>query len=267
MDPRVARALLAEAVEEALIRFGVGCSPDELPEVFDRISVCYQGLGIALVLMTGERTRFRECLVRSAWARLHLLQVATTLQPPPRQRATSYGEGFLDAVAAGHWLVAGEIAALSPSDWVPEGEYEDDFCYFRLLFGFADEVPPPAAAVAALLARFARALEGQPSPRLALCTSLAARDAAGFAEAFSDFLRARREADDEARGRLGEPDADTALFWMRSFVSVEAIALLRLARAAGIAQPGPHPLCPPGVIPVGPCPNYPDFILELEAAR
>lgn len=143
MDPRVARALLAEAVEEALIRFGVGCSPDELPEVFDRISVCYQGLGIALVLMTGERTRFRECLVRSAWARLHLLQVATTLQPPPRQRATSYGEGFLDAVAAGHWLVAGEIAALSPSDWVPEGEYEDDFCYFRLLFGFADEVPPP----------------------------------------------------------------------------------------------------------------------------
>lgn len=267
MDPREARPLIAGAIEEALTSFAVGVPEAALPGLYESLVEYYPGLGIAILLATGEQARLRECLVRSAWARLRQLRVGAALQPPARERASSFNEGLFAALAAGHWLLARDIAAACPPDWLPEGEYEDDFCHQRLLGLLTGDAAPDPMLAGALLARFAQALEGAPSPRLALDRALLARDAPAFAEAFEDFLRDEREAAQEARERSGEPDETAALVWMRGYVSIEALALLRLAGHVGIAPPGPHPLCPPGSLPAGACPNYPDPFAELEAAR
>ena len=134
-------------------------------------------IGIAILLASGEQARYRECLVRSAWARLHQLRCAGALQPPARSRATSFGEGLFDALAAGHWRLAHDIAEACPPGWIPEGEYEDDFCHVRLIGLYTGDSPPEPAAVQALLDRHAQVLDGARTPRLALGRALYARDA------------------------------------------------------------------------------------------
>lgn len=267
MDPRDARPLIAGAIEEDLTLYAVGVPAGELPGLFGRVSENYQALGIAILLASGEQARYRECLVRSAWARLHQLRCAGALQPPARSRATSFGEGLFDALAAGHWRLAHDIAEACPPGWIPEGEYEDDFCHVRLIGLYTGDSPPAPAAVQALLDRHAQVLDGARTPRLALGQALLDRDADAFSAAFEDFLREELEARMAERERLGEPDADAARVWMRGYVATEALALLRVAETAGIAPAGPHPLCPPGSLPAGPCPNFPDPFAEIEAAR
>lgn len=265
MDPREALSRLSETIGEDLTLFALGVEGSDLLDALDRLTRFYPVAGIALMLTTGEQSRYRETLVRAAWARLRQLGVAMALHD--RRRATSFNEGLFAALVAGHWPLVRDIAAACPSDWVPEGEYEDDFCHYRLIGLLTGDDLPTTAHCQPLLDRFEQVLEGEPSARLAVDRALLARDPLAFPEAFDDFLREEREALMEARARLGEPDETGALIWMRGYVSIEALALLRLAERFEIAPPGPHPLCPPGALPVGPCPNYPDPFAEIEAAR
>ena len=52
MDPRDARPLIAGAIEEDLTLYATGAPPGELPGLYDRVSRHYQGLGIAILLVT-----------------------------------------------------------------------------------------------------------------------------------------------------------------------------------------------------------------------
>ncbi|MBI2379771.1 MAG: immunity 49 family protein [Gammaproteobacteria bacterium] len=266
MDPRDARPLLAEALEEAWVELACQPEAEQALKVLERLVEYYPPLGLAHLLSSGDQARLRECLVRSAWARLHQLRQGAALSPLPRHCATSFNAGLVHAIAAGHWPLAQAIAAACPADWHSRGEYEDDFCYYRLLGLFAgDTLDRPTAL--ALLRRYAQALQGQRPARLKLCQAYVAGSAEDFAESLGDFLREQGEALSEAEERLGEEDADFAAFWCRRFVDLEALAWLPLGERAGMAPPGPHPRLPPGAVLRGPCPNYADPIAELEAAR
>ncbi len=266
MDPRDARPLLAEALEEAWVELACQPEPEQELKVLGRLVDYYPALGLAHLLAQGDQARLRECLVRAAWARLHQLRRGSAQSPLPRQCATSFNAGLIDAIAAGHWPLAEAIAAACPADWHKRGEYEDDFCYDRLLGLFAADAWDRAAAQA-LLRRYAQALQGQRPARLRLCLAYFSGSAEDFADAFADFLREQGEALSEAEERLGEEDAEFAAFWCRRFVDIEALAWLQLAERAGMAPLGPYPRLPPGAVLLGPCPNYADPIAELEAAR
>ncbi len=97
-------------------------------------------------------------------------------------------------------------------------------------------------------------MDGDENPRLQVCQALAARNAGAFAEAFEKFLTAFEEAIQKniARGQL----EDVHVLAQRH-VSVEGLALLRLAGRRGIPTEKEYLFCPSlARLPASqPCPN------------
>jgi hypothetical protein len=90
------------------------------------------------------------------------------------------------------------------------------------------------------------------------------RDGARFDEALRGFVEAEQEADDARRDAL---ESYEFLFWPRSFVSVEGLALLQLAALRGIETAEVYPLCP-AVARLAPTEHgYRDLFAEIERLR
>jgi hypothetical protein len=198
-------------------------------------SLCreYRRVAVCRLLATGEPDGFLEFLVRSAQAHLHALE-----RTPEDRKLTSLSLPFLDAVAAGAGPLAREIAARTRTTWSRGEEYEDDFLYFHLLaqrFGLGRSTPALAGDVARL-----EALGGEDG-RAALLLAILRADQAALEAALEAFVEARRAEEREARsgGWLSAEDAATF-----AKVSVELLALLRLAEAAGLTAPRNVPLAP-----------------------
>jgi hypothetical protein len=90
-----------------------------------------------------------------------------------------------------------------------------------------------------VLARFDVAAEGE-GPRLAVCQALDAGDADAFEDAFGNLLRARELENEEDKARA----AEEAAVAVGTKVFVEGIAVLTLARRAGIPIARDYPMCP-----------------------
>jgi hypothetical protein len=136
-------------------------------------------------------------------------------------------------------LVA-DIERLTPADFRPPDEYEDDYCYAQIVQRLCRETVPEEE-LPPLLERFRRYLDGDDNPRLPVCEALVARDERQFAEAFDDFLTGfeARIQKDIARGQL----EDVHVLAQRH-VSVEGLAILRLATRRGIPTEREYLYCP-----------------------
>jgi hypothetical protein len=191
--------------------------------------------GIAGLLLDGVPGSLHRELCRSGRAMLDVLG-----RLPPERQATARCAPFFDAVAAGDHACAQGIAARARTTWNGDEEYEDDFLYVHVLmdrfYRGAD-----AAACAPALQRWEEVLEGAADPRLAVARALAQRSAADFPEALREVLdheraRFRRMA---RRGALTEEREAT-----EAHVCVEGLALIRLARQAGLPTPKDAPGVP-----------------------
>lgn len=234
--PHVNFLVEAASREQKAVRLGNLCN---------EISRHYRALGICLLLGEAEVDAFFHWLIQSALTRRYYLErcARDRLEGDRHQRA-SFADPFLDAVAASQWSLARRIGELSPADWIPGAEYEDDFAYARFLHLLA-EPSTPETELAPLLDRYERALEGGADVRLDVSRALLDRDQPAFDGAFEALVGERRRKLDE----IADPDLDSILAQDHAFepnrhVFVEGLALLRFAEARGLATEVEYPTCP-----------------------
>jgi hypothetical protein len=274
MSPKQIHAALLEAVQDAVLFLASGYSIAQLGEELENLSNYFQGLAITHLLRSANLEQFKLYLTRSGYARRYFLsRSARDGNTLDRRLALGRTEAFLDAAAGGQMALAREIASLSGNVWNPDWEYEDDFCYFQFLHRIArglDSVDE--SELQAILVRFEKSLEGGKSFRLAVCRAILGRDPDAFQTALYALMEQRREELVDLRERMQQVEPTSCVCWARSFVSIEGLALMRLAEMTGLpaldsdAEP---PICPAlGRIPAVDT-TYEDFFegIERELAR
>src|SRR5712691_7196836 len=136
-------AVAAEAAAMLVLIESGEVSPEDAGEVAEEVSEKLRTLAIISLLVDGDSNLFCHNLMRSARQRRWYLELC---QRKPECRDFRYAagrmEGFWDAMAAGDVGSASAIATLSPLEWMPEAEYEEDFCYARIIYGLL--TPGPA---------------------------------------------------------------------------------------------------------------------------
>jgi hypothetical protein len=186
-------------------------------------------------LLRGAARPFQLDLMRSGGAFLHFLRSAGD-----EPKVTSHAKPFFDAVGAGCWDCAAEIAHHSRMRHNPEMEYEEDFLYVSLLMKrfFLGAALDECRAI---LERIEEVIDGGSRVRLTLCDALLAKDPAQVDAGVRALLdeRSRNVERMIARGALPEE----AWSWLRYFAS-EGLAVLRLAAREGIPLRGPYPGVP-----------------------
>lgn len=204
------------------------------------ISSKFRALAIMALLVKGDNTLFCHNLIRSGLARrAYLRRVRAESRLEEHHFASGRYGALLDSIAAGDITLARELGNLAPSEWRQQHEYEDDYCYARIIRLLLDSAEESALPV--LFLQFERYVDGAPNPRLDVSRALAARDAEAFETAFTDLLRDRQLqiSADEDRGQLETPEvmAERQVF-------VEGLALLRVASFLGIETQREYRYCP-----------------------
>ncbi|MCF6337697.1 MAG: hypothetical protein L3J84_07055 [Gammaproteobacteria bacterium] len=147
------------------------------PSAWSQVWIHYRAAAISILMADGDKKQFFQRLVASASARKHYLTLINNgqLKASQHYRASEFNPYF-DAVIAGQYPLANEIASLSPADWNEDYEFEDDFCYAQFLFALVSKQGQLEASDKAWLTRFEEALEGDDSQRLVWCQAICEQD-------------------------------------------------------------------------------------------
>lgn len=220
-------------------------SPDypieELGRLGLELAANFRALAIIALLIRGDSELFYQNLIRSGETReTYLQRLKQAGIDKDHHQVSGRCEQLLDAIAAGDFVLARRIASLSPTEWRPGHEYEDDYCYAQVLHRFVTE-PPLEEEIPPLLSRFEAYLEGNPSARLAVCRALAQKDQDAFDESFDDLLDEQEDriAAAKARGQMDDP-----IVVSQRRVFVEGLAILRLAEMCGLETQPEYRYCP-----------------------
>jgi hypothetical protein len=216
------------------------CPISEAGDLSLELSTKFRALAIMALLVKGDHTLFCHNLIRSGRVRrTYLERVRAEGKLEEHHFVSGRHDALADAIAAGDFALACEIGDLAPAEWRKEREYEDDYCYGRILRTLLDATPEDS--LKPLFTQFDTYLEGAENPRLDVARALASRHVAAFETAFDDLLRSRgHQIDaDEERGQLETPEvmAERQVF-------VEGLALLRLADLRGIETQREYRYCP-----------------------
>ncbi|HYO73698.1 MAG TPA: Imm49 family immunity protein [Archangium sp.] len=233
----------------------------DVGEVYEETEECFEATACCALLLSMDRVSFQRHLFWSALARRYFLQRSKDQGSAGDFRcARSRSNAIFCAVAAGDVALAVEIGDLSPSQWNPEGEYEEDFAYHLFLYRFLKGADPQSRDEA--LRHFVKALGGTPSPRFDVCQALQNGAAEGFEAAFQDLIDSHAAEIDALQPY--SPDVPTSE--PRSRVFVEGLALLRIVADADIQlTERDYPLCPKSGR-VKPLRNRPDDIFAEMAS-
>jgi hypothetical protein len=136
-----------------------------------------------------------------------------------------------------------DIAAASRTGWNPEWESDADFHYFRFLHLLLAEPWGAEADQADALRHISDACAGKPSSRLMAGQALMDGDPMSFRDSLEAMLDANRDA---VRARMRYVPPGDFLFWPGSLLSLEGLALVRLAQLRGFGDAAfpRDPLCP-----------------------
>ena len=213
------------------------CTLEKAGHFYEGAAEALRGHAILRLLIDGDDAGFSNDLVMSAQARRAYLRRCTQANYADHFLAFSRSGSFLDAIAGDHIDIALEVFRMSPAAWRPGDEYEDDFCYQRLLgllLGGAS-----SDELAATLKQLDQVAEGR-GARLDVGRALHARDATLFEQAFQDLL-AQRSGENNADKFLAEEQLTVAA---GTTVFVEGVAVLKLARRLGLPIAPEYPMCP-----------------------
>lgn len=200
-------------------------SQDE-PEMGEVLVLCrnFRIAGIGLLFLTGRPRDFLVHLSHSGRAFAHFLAHAEG-QAPRLSRCAP----FFDALAAGDFVAAAEIARRSRRTWARNEEYEEDYLFVDFLMR-RFFLKASLTQCDDLLTRWERALQGSEDIRLPLCRALLGKEADAFNEALEQYLDERRDEFDERAEGTELSDEEKATWQL----CVEGLALVRLAEHAGV---------------------------------
>lgn len=262
MNIAEASAAALEEIEEHILVVAAGHPMDQQGEMFQELCFAFQGRAIFFLLGDMNLIHYRWNLERSIQARRYYLRkLKEQGSDDPVFTALSRTESLFAAIAIDELLYANELRALSAQTWMPNGEYEEDYWYFALIHTV---IAGEHETSLQYLNKMATALNGLQDTRLSMCEYFLKNREADFWSAFSEFVDERYnstfiEHDD---GRLvGEP-------WLATFqyVSIEAIAWLKLARAQGFHAPeDEHRMCPSVAFHLPKKEQQPDIFIEIES--
>ncbi|NMO18353.1 immunity 49 family protein [Pyxidicoccus fallax] len=224
-NARYQNAKLLEAVER-------GAAP--FPQL---LSFCgnHRVMGIGALLLLCDTESFLSHLYKSGRAFLHYLRTPGAGAP-----VCGKSQPFFDAIAALDWEGARELAFHLSQAGKTDVEYEEDFLFVQFLARHA-LLEQPAEEARGLLTRYEAALQGTLDARLGVCRALLEKDAKAFNEALEEFL-SEREAHYR---RLKKKERIALEQWAtEAQVSVEGLALLRLAERAGLESRRDHLFIP-----------------------
>ncbi len=215
---------------------------DGLGDLSLEVSYKLRTLAILAILAEASTDGFVHSCTRAARARkLYLQHLGNDGVDRDHHFVSGCYEPLLDAIAAGDMLLVQEIDKLSPADFLPPDEYEDDYCYAQLLQRLCRE-PVPEGELEPLLERFETYLDGDRNPRLPLCRALVERHDGGFEQAFEEFLVALgQNIQEKIDGGRQVEDVHT---FAQRHISIEGLALLRIADMRGIRTESGYLYCP-----------------------
>lgn len=206
------------------------------------LSEKFRALAIMQLLLEGNSDLFLHNLIRSGRAReLYLQRLAAEGGSFQHHQASGRYRPLLSVIAAGDIERARRIAALSPADYKPGHEYEDDYCYAQLLAHMVTDGAAEDARSGALFEQFEAWLEGASNVRLDLCRALLQRDQRAFDDAFAGLL-IDHELSIEAERARGQHEDD--LVRAERLVLIEGLAMLRLAQRQGLRTADDYRYCP-----------------------
>lgn len=267
MDIRRAEALLVEETRTRMSSLIAPVPVRDKAEDLRELSRLFEALGICKWLSAANQNGLRENLVRAAQARRYFLRKSREEgNSADRFLAISRVRAVMDAIVVNDWQLARHVARDSIREWHRDWEYEDDFCYFLFLHGLVEDAAwargPDSRK---LIERFAAALEGQPSSRLALCRALHEGHAVEFREALEQLLQEHADQHDLQRAAMTEYSANAA-FWPNSFVSIEGLAWLAIARSMHMEPDDEFRFCPTPIRRLQGTISVPDLFESLDHA-
>jgi hypothetical protein len=244
-----------------------------LGEDLESLGRAFETRATMRLLLELDRPRFFVNLQRAAQARRFFLRKSIEQSSTDAVFVALSRTGALfDCIASGQWRLAAELEELSPLEWMPAGEYEEDYCYHRLILGYVAGVvgstdlaaaQPWRNRLAAVVARIPQA--GLDASRLDICTSFLAGEEDQFwvtFEALVDASGNAAEAIPLASGRVFDFPWVTA----DRHVSIELLAWMALGRARGFHPPQrEYRRCPSVAWIDGHMETAPDVFLELES--
>lgn len=182
--------------------------------------------GIGDLFLTARPRTFHTRLHQSGRAFAHFLARADD-----SAKRTSKSLPFFDALSAGDEEGATLIARHSRRTWAQGEEYEEDFLFVEFLMQhfFLGASKKDAQA---LLARYAQALQDSEDIRLELCQALLDKDEDAFGQTLERFLSERH---DHYEALVEQGAIADELRFTEGLLSVEGLALVRLAEAQGLA--------------------------------
>lgn len=197
-------------------------------------------LGVLALLSQLDVDIFCKNLSRSAGVRKkYLEELHSQGITDEHHQCSSRINPLLDAIAAGDFAMAEDIVKLSLSEKLEKSEYEDDYCYAQLLHHLIQNKSQDDHSEN-LLNRFETYLE-KSTPRLLICKSLINRDINLFKESFVDFLE---DYDIGVIKSKEEYQLETPMVVARRFISVEGLALIKLAELSGFNIEDEYLFCP-----------------------
>jgi hypothetical protein len=236
----------------------------EIGDAFETAIAGFQALGICNLLSAFDTEGFfRNLLYSGQTRRYYLRRNADEGNATSPHLAISRNTSLFDAIAAGRNDLAQEIVNLSPTRWIPDGEYEDDYAYYAFFHAYLRQLArPDSGTLMPILAQFVKATEGMTTARYLVAESFLNEDPAEFTAAFAALL-------DEHKQQLAKakPLSDDDLtFAPRSAIFVEGLALLKLAEHRGFLTEEEYEFCPAiaRAENVYPMPN--DLFKEIETA-
>ncbi|HWO08604.1 MAG TPA: Imm49 family immunity protein [Polyangiaceae bacterium] len=221
---------------QALIEESVPLAIEGQLSYADLLELCerYRIFAIASLLLDADPAALHAGLHDGACAFKHGIG-----RVDRRQIVLSQAAPLFDAIACRHTVLAAEIAASLAAPWQSDVEYQDDYLYYSVArqWVLAGELDAEVGQAVDALAAVASPTE----PRLLVWQALRARDAVAFEGALLELLdgHERRYQMLVDRGRLLDEVAATL-----PFISVEGLALLRIAEATDIELEEDYPFIP-----------------------
>jgi len=212
---------------------------EQLGELTQEVCAKLRAIACFHLLKDGGVNSFYHNLIRSGRARAaYLKRCMDEVALEDHFRASGRYAAVCDCVAANDSDLAVRIIELSPAEFMPGHEYEDDYCYAQLLHGL---VTGREGRASDLLAQLERYLDGAPNGRYLIAKSLTERRQGDFNEGFEQLLKDRQQeiASDIERGQIESPHIVTA-----RRVFVEGLAILRFAEKVGLQTEEDYLFCP-----------------------